>query len=228
MRTRITLASIAAALVTLATPATLLATDGYFPNGWGTGQKGMAGAGVALLFGPSDTAANPAAGVFTSPALEFSIAAFSPERQFEVTGTPSGTAGHVRAEGGDRGQRPELVPHPAGRVRVEARRGGRDRRQRLRQQRDDHFLSRAGLRRFVARRGEPVAAVRGAEHVDVLREGRAGGGRQRGARLPAFRGIGPRAVHGVIQRAAEGDQQPPRRTASGPGSGSATWRISHT
>jgi long-chain fatty acid transport protein len=93
MRTRYFLVLLAAALLAVARPASLLATDGYFSHGFGTAQKGMAGAGVALLFGPMDAATNPAAGVFSGPGLDFGIAAFSPDRQFEVTGTPSGYPG---------------------------------------------------------------------------------------------------------------------------------------
>jgi long-chain fatty acid transport protein len=93
MRVRITSALLVAALIAVAQPARLFATDGYFMHGYGTGQKGMAGAGVALLFGPSDAATNPASGVFSGPGLDFGVAAFSPDRQFEVTGTPSGYPG---------------------------------------------------------------------------------------------------------------------------------------
>jgi long-chain fatty acid transport protein len=93
MPSRITLAFLVAAVAALGLPARVDATDGYFMHGVGTGQKGMAGAGVALLFGPSDMATNPAASVFTGAGLEFGIAGFSPARQFEVTGTPSGLPG---------------------------------------------------------------------------------------------------------------------------------------
>jgi long-chain fatty acid transport protein len=93
MRIRLLVVSAAIAFAALASPARLLATDGYFMHGYGTGQKGMAGAGVALLFGPSDAATNPASGVFSGPGLDFGVAAFSPDRQFEVTGSPSGYPG---------------------------------------------------------------------------------------------------------------------------------------
>lgn len=93
MRNRIGIAVVVAALLSAALPARLLATGGYFMHGIGTPQKGMAGAGVALLFGPTDAATNPAAGVFSGPGLDFGVAAFSPDRQFEVTGNPSGFPG---------------------------------------------------------------------------------------------------------------------------------------
>jgi long-chain fatty acid transport protein len=100
MPTRITRAILFVALVAFCAPARLLATDGYFMPGYGTGQKGMAGAGVALLFGPSDTANNPAAGVFSGQGIDFGVAAFSPNRQFEVVGTPSGFPGAFGLEPG--------------------------------------------------------------------------------------------------------------------------------
>lgn len=93
MHARTTVVSIALAAMAFALPVSLLATDGYFLHGYGTGQKGMAGAGVALLFGPMDAATNPASGVFSGPGLVFGVAAFSPDRQFEVTGSPSGYPG---------------------------------------------------------------------------------------------------------------------------------------
>jgi long-chain fatty acid transport protein len=100
MRTRTTITCLLTALVALAAPRTLLATDGYFVHGWGTAQKGMAGAGVSMLFSPSDTANNPAAGVFTGAGVQFGVAAFSPERQFDVTGTPSGQPGTIALKPG--------------------------------------------------------------------------------------------------------------------------------
>ena len=99
MRTRI-MVTAAAALVVVATAPAAFATDGYFMPGYGTGQKGMAGAGVAMLFGPSDTANNPAAGVFSGAGASFGMAAFSPKREFDVTGTPSGLPGTLALKPG--------------------------------------------------------------------------------------------------------------------------------
>ncbi len=93
MRTRFALVALLAGLLAVAMPASLMATDGYFSHGFGTEQKGMAGAGVALWFGPMDAATNPAAGVFSGPGLDFGAAAFNPNRDFQVTGTPSGYPG---------------------------------------------------------------------------------------------------------------------------------------
>jgi long-chain fatty acid transport protein len=77
-------------LVGLVGSASLFATDGYFSHGYGTAQKAMGGAGVALWFGPMDVATNPAATVFSGPGLDFGVAAFTPDRKYEVTGNPSG------------------------------------------------------------------------------------------------------------------------------------------
>jgi long-chain fatty acid transport protein len=93
MQTRLARVVLAAALAALTLPAHLLATDGYFSHGYGTEQKAMAGAGVALWFGPMDVANNPAAGVFGGPGVDFGVAAFNPDRQFTVAGSPSGMPG---------------------------------------------------------------------------------------------------------------------------------------
>jgi long-chain fatty acid transport protein len=93
MQTRLARVVLVVALAALVMPASLLATDGYFSHGFGTEQKGMAGAGVALWFGPMDVATNPAAGIFSGPGLDFGVAVFNPDRQFQVTGSPSGYPG---------------------------------------------------------------------------------------------------------------------------------------
>lgn len=93
MRTRLISTLLVAAAVALASPGAAFATDGYFMPGWGTPQKGMAGAGIALLFGPSDIANNPAAGVYSGAGIDLGMALFSPDRQFTVTGSPSGYPG---------------------------------------------------------------------------------------------------------------------------------------
>lgn len=81
------------AVVGLALPTTVLATDGYFSAGYGTAQKGLAGAGVALWFGPMDVATNPAATIFGGPGLDIGVAAFTPDCRYDVTGLPSGYPG---------------------------------------------------------------------------------------------------------------------------------------
>ena len=69
------------------------ATDGYFANGYGTNYKAMAGAGVALYLGTQAPATNPAAMVFLGQRYDVGIELFNPNRQFSVTGSPSGFPG---------------------------------------------------------------------------------------------------------------------------------------
>jgi long-chain fatty acid transport protein len=69
---------------------TAFATNGYFLHGIGTSSKAMAGASVALPQEALDADTNPAAGVFLNRGYTFSLAFFSPDRQYTVTGNPSG------------------------------------------------------------------------------------------------------------------------------------------
>ncbi len=66
-----------------------LATNGYFTHGTGTLNKAMAGAGVALPQESIDLANNPAAAAFLDPGYSASLALFSPDRQYTVSGNPS-------------------------------------------------------------------------------------------------------------------------------------------
>ncbi len=70
-----------------------MATNGYFSHGYGTQYKGMAGAGVALSIGTLSAATNPASMVGAGAGYDVGIAYFSPIRQFEVIGNPSGFPG---------------------------------------------------------------------------------------------------------------------------------------
>ena len=69
------------------------ATDGYFANGYGTNYKAIAGAGVALYLGTQAPATNPAAMAFLGPRYDVGMEVFNPNRQFSVTGSPSGFPG---------------------------------------------------------------------------------------------------------------------------------------
>jgi long-chain fatty acid transport protein len=69
------------------------ATDGYFSSGYGTDQKAMAGAGSALSLGTQSVATNPAGAAFLEGGLDLDLAVFNPNRQFTVTGAPSGYPG---------------------------------------------------------------------------------------------------------------------------------------
>ena len=89
MKTRIGIALVALLAFTAA-PA--LATDGYFQLGYGTAQNGMGGAGVALSLNTMSPATNPAGNAWVT-GYDVGLALFNPNRQFTVTGTPSGYPG---------------------------------------------------------------------------------------------------------------------------------------
>jgi long-chain fatty acid transport protein len=84
-------ALVAAALIGFAPAA--FATNGYFSHGYGTKQKGMAGAGVAMPLNALGSATNPATLAFVGKRYEIGIGAFNPNRDYTVTGNPSGFPG---------------------------------------------------------------------------------------------------------------------------------------
>ncbi len=90
MRRNPVLAITALALLALAAPA--MATNGYFSLGYGTPYKGMAGAGQALHLNTLASATNPATIAFVK-GYDVSLALFNPNREYTVTGNPSGYPG---------------------------------------------------------------------------------------------------------------------------------------
>ena len=72
---------------------TVHATNGYFLLGIGTLSKGMGGTGVALGTGPASPATNPAGIALGSPGIDVGVGLFTPNRDYEVTGNPSGYPG---------------------------------------------------------------------------------------------------------------------------------------
>ena len=68
------------------------ATDGYFTTGYGTISKGLAGAGIAFYEG-SLINGNPAATVFLGKQYQIGVDFFNPNRQYTVSGAPSGMEG---------------------------------------------------------------------------------------------------------------------------------------
>jgi len=74
-------------------PAGAFATDGYFANGYGTPCKAMAGACVALHLSAMSPATNPAAMAFVGHRYDLGIEYFNPNRDYTVTGSPSGYPG---------------------------------------------------------------------------------------------------------------------------------------
>ncbi|HQQ77657.1 MAG TPA: outer membrane protein transport protein [Thermoanaerobaculia bacterium] len=89
MKTRIGVALVAL-LALAAAPA--LATDGYFQLGYGTAQNGMGGVGVALSLNTMSPATNPAGNAWVT-GYDLGLAVFNPNREFTVTGSPSGYPG---------------------------------------------------------------------------------------------------------------------------------------
>jgi long-chain fatty acid transport protein len=71
----------AAALIACAGPA--LATNGYFPHGYGLKAKGMAGASTAIAEDAMGGATNPAKMVFAGGRLDVGLELFSPHRDAE-------------------------------------------------------------------------------------------------------------------------------------------------
>jgi long-chain fatty acid transport protein len=69
------------------------ATNGYFAHGYGTFYKALAGAGVAFPLNTMAPSTNPAAMVMVGKRYDLGIAAFAPDREYTVTGNPSGFPG---------------------------------------------------------------------------------------------------------------------------------------
>lgn len=72
---------------------TALATNGYFSNGYSTENKGMSGAGVALPQGALDASLNPATMAFVGNRIDLGLSIFNPNRQYTISGNPSGLPG---------------------------------------------------------------------------------------------------------------------------------------
>ena len=87
------LAILTAALAIALLPSAATATDGYFANGYGTACKAMAGACVALHLSTLSPATNPAAVAFLGQSYDIGIGYFNPNREYTVSGSPSGYPG---------------------------------------------------------------------------------------------------------------------------------------
>jgi long-chain fatty acid transport protein len=70
-----------------------LATNGYFQHGYGAKSTAMAGVSVALPQDAFAAATNPASVVFVPGRYDIAVSLFNPNRQFTVTGQPSGQPG---------------------------------------------------------------------------------------------------------------------------------------
>ncbi len=100
-------------LVTLVIPSAM-ATNGYFVYGYGTKNKGLSGAGVAL---PQDTitaATNPAGMVHLGKRLDAGLALFTPKREYESSTSLANGAGGAFTVGPndiESDRKSFLVPH---------------------------------------------------------------------------------------------------------------------
>jgi len=81
------------ALLALSASPHVGATDGYFSNAYGTQCKGLAGACTALSLDSMATATNPAGMLGAGQRYDLGLNFFNPNRDFTVTGQPSGVPG---------------------------------------------------------------------------------------------------------------------------------------
>ncbi|WP_455374658.1 OmpP1/FadL family transporter [Kaarinaea lacus] len=78
---------LSACVVCLLVASPVLATNGYFANGYGTKNKGLVGAGVALPQDAMIAATNPAGMVFVGERMDVGAAIFSPSpRSYDAVG----------------------------------------------------------------------------------------------------------------------------------------------
>jgi long-chain fatty acid transport protein len=73
-----------------AIPSVALATDGYFPHGYGMKAKGMGGASTAMAVDAYGGANNPASMVWAGDRLDVGVDLFSPKRDISRTGSVGG------------------------------------------------------------------------------------------------------------------------------------------
>jgi len=111
MRNRSSISILVALLLAVAPAA--FATNGYFLHGVGTVSKAMAGATVALPQEALDADTNPALGVFLERGYSLSLALFSPDRQYTITGNPSGLPQTFGLTPGTVSSKSKLFPMPA-------------------------------------------------------------------------------------------------------------------
>ena len=93
MRKRSSSFSFILALIVSFAPANALATDGYFPHGYGIVAKGMGGASTAVCTDAMAGAVNPAKMSFAGSSLEVGLDLFSPQRSASRVGNPFGLNG---------------------------------------------------------------------------------------------------------------------------------------
>jgi long-chain fatty acid transport protein len=93
MKTRNTLRALAILLALTISALPAFATFGYFSHGYGTQHKAMGGVGAALPMNSISSATNPAGLAFLGNRFDLAVGLFSPDRNFTVTGNPTGYPG---------------------------------------------------------------------------------------------------------------------------------------
>ena len=101
------------AAIALTVAPAAFATNGYFMHGIGTESKALAGANTALPQEALDVETNPAAGAFVERGHSLSLAIFNPERQYTITGAPSGYPQTFGLAPGTVKSKSEFFPMPA-------------------------------------------------------------------------------------------------------------------
>ncbi len=92
-------ASITAGIAVLLLAPAAVATNGYFPHGYGAVSRGMAGTGVAWSQDATAGAVNPAGFVELGNRFDIGLEAFSPRRSYEIIGGPSFDPASTRVPG---------------------------------------------------------------------------------------------------------------------------------
>jgi long-chain fatty acid transport protein len=77
-------------LIVLLINSNIFATNGYLRHGYGVKYSALSGAGVAIPLSSLGAATNPAGLVYSGNNYELGVALFSPNREYTVTGNPSG------------------------------------------------------------------------------------------------------------------------------------------
>ena len=88
-----------ALLAVFAIPSLALATDGYFPHGYGMKAKGMGGASVAMADDSVGGANNPASMVWAGDRFDIGLDLFSPKRDISRTGSSASSGGFASIDG---------------------------------------------------------------------------------------------------------------------------------
>ena len=87
-----------AALAAACTAGPALATNGYFPHGYGMKAKGMGGAAMGMAQDSLGGATNPASMAFAGSRIDLGLDVFMPERDAQRTGSAPGVNGKVESD----------------------------------------------------------------------------------------------------------------------------------